>query len=139
MTIETTDLNTEQRSSRRRTERAICLRVTRDAWVSVRALRARADTGHIAQPRDLRGSVLKSVASVVLRSSTSNPQYAHAGPGVARVRGRKGILMLPPHFCVSMTAASVSGGPEVYRTEFTHHSEQYTRLNRFVTVVAVIQ
>jgi hypothetical protein len=73
-TIETTDLNTEQRSSRRPMERAICLRVTRDAWVSVRALRARragADTGCIAEPRDLRGSVFKSVASVVLRSSGS--------------------------------------------------------------------
>jgi hypothetical protein len=32
--METTDLNTEQRSPRRRTERAVFLRVTRDAWVS---------------------------------------------------------------------------------------------------------
>jgi hypothetical protein len=27
------------------------------------------------------------------------------------------------HFCVSLTAASVSSGSKVYRTEFTHHAE----------------
>ena len=46
---------------------------------------------------------------------------------------------LSPDFCVSMTAASVSRGPRVYRSEFIHHSEWYTRLNRFVTIVAAIQ
>ena len=50
--------------------------------------RAGADTGHIAQPCDLRGSVLKSVASVVLPSTEMHVQITRVCARARRLLGR---------------------------------------------------